>query len=147
VRNITISIAFGLVALVNPNPATAQTMQPLSEILAVEYEQTYPLIRCAAFYQSSIEWAGKKRIGQTTFERYNDAIKNLLALSVFLRSQKSKINIENAQEITLRDTRKISDLYLKRYKINYATTGQAWGSDTMWKGDLQICQKMATSLQ
>ncbi len=127
--------------------AITQQLRSLSEIIGRDYEQTYPLVRCAALYQSSIEWVGKDRIGEETFDSYDNSIRNLLAISIVLRSQTSAFDVENAQEITLLDTRTIADLYLERYRANYASTGNAWGTDAMWKDDLQICQTIVEGLQ
>ncbi len=40
----------------------------------------------------------------------------------------------------------ISDLYVARSKQNFATGGQAFDSDTMFKSDMAICQEMALTV-
>lgn len=54
---------------------------------------------------------------------------------------------DNAKESVYRDIRMISDLYLERYKSNYATTGQAFGNDSMWHSDTAICKLLLESNQ
>jgi xylose isomerase len=137
----------GSVVQANAQAVTVQQFRALSEVISGNYEQTYPLVRCAALFQSSIEWAGTDRFGQKTFDRFEGSIKNLLAIATVVRSQTNGTEIDRSLEITLLDTRTISDLYIERYRASYASTGQAWGADEMWQGDLEICNKIAADLQ
>lgn len=125
----------------------AQTFAPLATILNSDYEASYPFVRCAAFYQANLEWAGKDRIGVERFEQANEAIKTLLAVSALVRSEQIGGGSASITDSVYVDTRKIADLYIERYRNNYAATGQAWASDEVWKSDLKTCKTLTERLK
>jgi hypothetical protein len=123
--------------------AQAAELRPLAD-LAANAEETYPLVRCSAFYLSLIEWAGADRIGgEEAANNVKITIHNVVTAAAQLRSEKSGGNLDDSYEITLRDVRNVADLYLKRYQSNYAAEGQAWGNDPLWTADEAVCAMLA----
>ena len=94
----------------------AQSLTPLPEMPIANMEKTYAFVRCAAFYQATTEWVGSDRLGQSTFARIEENIKNLLAFAILIRKEGSSDSIEHTRTIALRDTRNIADLYLRRFE-------------------------------
>jgi len=122
-----------------PAVAHSEAMLPLQENIESGAEQTYPLVRCAGLYLSNLEWAGDEQLGLETATKTKLTISNLIELAIKLRSPNLG---ESAEESVYRDIRNISDIYLIRYEANYATTGEAWGSDAMWESDISICRTL-----
>ena len=110
-------------------------------------EVTYPLVRCAAFNQASLEWAGSNRLGSYTVEIADQAIKTLVSVAVLIRMERSDGTVDAETQIALRDTRNIADLYLERFEATYARVGQAWEGDPVWVSDLETCAALVATLQ
>lgn len=129
------------------SPTLAETLTPLSEVMKGGPDRSYPLIRCAGFYQASTEWAGKKRVGSDFVASVDQIIKNLLTAAVLVRTEQGSGTTEHVARVVLRDTRNIADLYLTRFESNYASKGHAWSSDSLWVSDLGLCKAMAEQVQ
>ena len=129
-------VLIGLSLIGFPAAAFAQEMSPLSELIASGSEETYPLVRCAGLYLSGLEWAGEDRLGKDTSSQIKSTVAHIVDLAVEMR----KKDLGNGAETSvLRDVRNISDGYLVRYEANYASSGQAWGSDSLWQSDTDVC--------
>jgi hypothetical protein len=112
-------------------------MKPLQEAIRDGAEETYPIIRCAGLYLSVLEWAGEDRLGKETSDRTKLSVASLIEMATKMREPSIG---PDAQDSVLRDFRGVSDLYLKRYQMNYASAGEAFGQDVMWKADNDTCQ-------
>jgi len=123
------------------SPLSAQ-MKPLTEILSGNYERSYPIVRCAAFYTSMVEWAGQQ-VGEETYDGFRDAVNALLLAGVLARAETSSDSFEHLLEIVMKDTRAIADLYLEDFRSSYASTGSAWENNPIWTQDLQSCEPLA----
>ena len=123
-----------------PYALDAQELAPLSEILDGDFERSYPFVRCAAFYQASIEWAGTEQFDEVPLESTKTAISDLVLMSSLVRVEKTKADPEQLFEQSLRDVRNVADKYRARFEDNYASSGQAWMSDPVWECDNQLCQ-------
>jgi hypothetical protein len=129
-------VLLGLSLFMLPDAVEAQAMTPLSELIASGAEDTYPLVRCAGFYLSGLEWAGEARLGAETSEQIKVSVEHIAQLASEMREPSLG---QGARASVLRDIRSISDDYLARYETNYTTSGQAWGLDSLWQSDREIC--------
>lgn len=127
-------------------PASADGLSPISEVMRTGPNPDYLLVRCAAFYQASAEWGGKQRLGEEYIAKVDQIIKELLSLAIFARIESKMGNQDHVTQVTLRDTRNIADLYLKRFEKSYATTGHAWSGDRLWEADARECKYLTEKL-
>jgi len=118
----------------------AQELKPLVEIIGTDIEKSYPFVRCGAFYQASLEWAGENRVGSEMRSKIKKSIDSLLTVAALLRAKATSESPEWIMQIVYRDTRNIADLYIKRFEANYASEGLAWGNDALWRSDSETCK-------
>jgi hypothetical protein len=118
--------------------AAAQELTPLTGIIG-QSEETYPLLRCAALYQSFVEWAGPKVLGQGQVDKYQAATAALLNAAISIRMENSGDTFAGASEGAALDVSNIADLYILRMRANYAASGQAFGSDPLIRSDMSVC--------
>lgn len=127
---------FYLLLLLLPTPALSQSLKPLRDAIRDGSEETYPVVRCAALYLSVLEWAGEDRLGPETSQRTKLTVANLLKLATTMPEPSAG---SEAEASVLRDIRAISDIYLDRYRTNYASVGEAFGQDELWSADSDVC--------
>ena len=69
-----------LVFAVYPIPSLAGELRALKSILSHEYEASYPFVRCAAVYDSTLSWASANGIDEESAQRTIDSVQ-LLSLA------------------------------------------------------------------
>lgn len=55
---------------------------------------------------------------------------------------KSGAPVEHERQIAYQDVSAISNIYINRYRNNYALIGQAWSADGLWEADNAICMML-----
>jgi hypothetical protein len=128
------------------NNVLGSELKPLSEILKSDTsEQTvlYSLLRCSALHHSS----SNKVLNSTETNKqkvYEDGKKNagLFALSAFTMNKQRKLQMSSKQ--IENNIINIYDAYIKKWKINYANTGNEYGEMTL--EDLKVCKSILTSI-
>ena len=142
-RPIRILLLATNIAFAIPSVGSTQELRPLRDLVAAGTEETYPLVRCAAFYLSMLEWAGEDRIGKDATQRVKVAVAGLAGAASEMRATKNGSSAADTEGGVFEDIRAISDLYLSRYRTNYAVEGKAWENDTLWDSDSTLCKKLA----
>ena len=117
-------------------------MKPINDILSGNYERSYPIVRCAAFYASMAEWAGQQA-SEETYNGFKDAVNALVLVGVLVRAETSPDRVEHLREIVIKDVRAIADLYLENFRLSYASTGNAWENNPIWTQDMLSCEPLA----
>ncbi|WP_456388652.1 hypothetical protein [Profundibacter sp.] len=140
----TLRAFFTVFLLITPISVLAQNLKPLEELIVQGSEETYPLVRCSGLYLSGLEWAGETRMGQEHSQNVKMTVVQIAKLATEMRSGTLGAGAEDS---VYRDIRLISDLYLKRYETNYASTGQAFGNDPLWASDTAVCKLLFESTQ
>ena len=87
-------------------------------------ERSYPLVRCAAFYLSMLEWAGEDALGLEQSQTAKLTVYNLTRTASSIRAEASG-STEHDQS-------------------NYAAVGQAWGADALWADDQAVCSVLTS---
>lgn len=125
-----------------PDVVLAQDLSPLNFLDQDKYEPTYPIVRCAALYTASLEWAGQA-IEEETYDGFADAVQSLLVVAALIRGEETSENVEHVGEVVMQDARAISDLYLLNFRQSYAATGNAWSGNPVYESDLIFCEPIA----
>ena len=139
IRTLAISGSLYLLSL----PLQAQEFRTLEDIVAEDHEPSYPIVRCAAFYQASVEWAGTNALGEESVTQSKSAIENLIIVATTLRQRRSGGELEHVAEVLFRDVAMIKELYLNDFQQSYSRTGSAWDGNSLWESDLQSCKYVA----
>lgn len=130
-----------IVFAVTVGGASAQGMDPLPEVFE-QAAAAYAPARCGALYQATMEWAGRDRLGEETWQQ-TDATRELMILvSAQIAQSVGGGTLDDQIPNTLRDVRNIADLYLTRFEANYAASGQAFGADQLVQQDLSFCRTL-----
>ena len=141
-RGLGLALVFAASGPLLAQSSSAEGLRPLDDTVTDRTETSYPIIRCAAFYNSLIEWAGQQ-LDEQTFDVSKSAAESLLFVGVLLRSGKSADSIEHLSEVVMQDTSQITDLYLENFRRSYAATGNAWEGNSVWERDLETCEPIA----
>lgn len=120
-------------------PAHSQEMIPLEKAL-VDSSPGYFPTRCAALFNALLAWIGEERMGEEKWISMNSAVTFLMEVAEAVIQENMKASPEAARNIVVRDTANIRDLYIERMKRNYAAQGQAFGRDSLFLSDLQLCK-------
>ena len=107
----------------------------------------YHSARCMGLFGSMIEWIGKEKMGS---ELYNSSISQLEILAqsglVFAVSEQNISNIKDADKMLTADFKAITEMYVSRYRTNYANDGFAWQEDEIVKNDLVYCKSFTQTI-
>jgi hypothetical protein len=144
-RRIRASFCSLLLSL-SPTSILAQEMRPLTEV-APNSARGYEFVRCGGLYQAVMEWAGRDRLGEDTWNQYDSARTALLLVGVLIYVDNGVGNPDSASQIVARDARNIANLYLARFEANYARQGEMLGGDDLVKSDLVSCREVAIQAQ
>jgi hypothetical protein len=117
--------------------AGAEELVPLADLIEQGAEDTYPLIRCAAFHLATTEWIGSEAMGSEQFETLIGHASMLTVMAAAARAEKAKTNISDEADTAYGQARALADLYRARFDVNYIRTGHAFGRDPVWTSDLQ----------
>jgi hypothetical protein len=145
-RTLTSVGAIVCALLTVPFSAVAQTgFVPLNEYLQLPTDRrvpSYPLVRCAAFYNGVVGYAGA-RMGDDVVKASREAATTLFGLAVLMRAQNERGQVDGIREETLKSFNLITDIYIDRMRRNFATRGEAFASDPLISGDMQLCKEIA----
>ncbi|MEO1724151.1 MAG: hypothetical protein AAFR84_17330 [Pseudomonadota bacterium] len=125
---------------------SASELQPITGAAVDGASETYPLERCAALHFSMLSYFGESTFDAEHVARVKGFVSSLIAMSVVARKTKTGASMGLVQEAVHSDVFAISQLYEARFKENYASTGQAFGSDPLIKADLSLCEGIAREM-
>jgi hypothetical protein len=131
---VTIGLSF-----LPPVSGSAQEFPPLEKAMQDGAEESYPLVRCAAFYFSVLKYLGTDNIDAETVTDFKASLQSLMTKAVLVRMQKTGTDVDAATEAIQRDVFAIAGIYIERYRRNFADGGQAFGNDPLWTSDASLC--------
>jgi hypothetical protein len=128
-------------------PASGQELMALTDWLeqpADDQEPSYILVRCAALYAGILFYLGdgaEATLGVDGVSIYEGYFSDLGTMAVLVRADLANLprGSQVVADSVLEDENQISQLYEERMHSNYRTTGQAFGSDLLILGDMEIC--------
>jgi hypothetical protein len=83
------------------------------------------------------------RMGDDVVKVSREAATTLFALAVLMRAQNDRAQVDGIREETLKSFNLITDIYIDRMRRNFATRGEAFASDPLISGDMQLCKGIA----
>jgi hypothetical protein len=128
-----------------PQAVKAEALKPFSEAILSE-PSPYGTTRCAALYQSMMEWLGEEGLGPRKWQTTNAARLQLIGLSALFRQEVWGGPFDDAIESVIGNVNHISGLYLERMERNQVATGLAFLGDELIREDLVICEHVVESL-
>lgn len=123
------------------NQATASEFFPIATSVAKGANDTYVMERCAALDLSILNWAGEDGLNKFDPQLYNKMRDSYFAqkyVAVLMLANQG-MTYESAVESNNRTEKAIRNLYVERFKENYATTGQAFNNDQFIGDDMNYC--------
>jgi hypothetical protein len=106
----------------------------------------YHAVRCMGLLGSIIDWTGKEKLADLhpILER-KIKVFGVAGISAAMTEEQIS-SIENARKILLEDFKASVEMYVSRYRENYAGDGYGWQEDEIVKSDLIYCNAIADSL-
>lgn len=138
----SIAVAFSMM----PTLAISQDMLPLEELLN-DAAPSYTPTRCAALYQAIMEWAGEQQLGDDLWQRSESDRQYMALMAVIMLQDRIGGSLNDTGMVVARDIRNIADIYLERMENNFATSGQAFNTDPVMRGDISVCRLFANMMQ
>lgn len=135
-------LALALAIAAAPQAAAAEELLPLGQALADGRDQTYPLVRCAAFYQAAAEWARRDEGAEDAAPPMVEIVSGLVTVATAVRAAERSAGIAEVRPLVLADIRGIVGLYLQRFERNSAGGGRAFADDPLWREDSAICKAL-----
>ena len=123
----------------------AEELKPLDKVI-YESSNSYPFKRCSGLYAAIMKWGGKEKYGEETYNRYTQGAEKLLFSSISIDVKEGVGKTDEVTKNNLNTVIMITEKYIERFKNNYASTGQPFGEDEMFKKDLNICTKLSNLL-
>ncbi len=127
-------------------PVLAQELDSLANTIETGVEKSYPFVRCAALYYSISLYAGETRLGNELYSSYVDSVEKFMRSAALVRAQDG-VDAEVSSRQVLQETNTITDIYLARYRNNYAVGGQAFGADPLFQSDITFCNVISERLK
>ena len=132
----------------------ASDLVPLEEIMqrpSDEVEVGYPYVRCAGLFTSVIQYGGTNfpddlRSSFVQAATRFSTVAALIRMSDAENRGEAVVAPEVFAEQAGSEFGAISDLYVARFQRNFASGGQAFDGDTMFKSDMVMCQEMALAV-
>lgn len=118
--------------------AEANDLRPLVDL--PDAEQSYRFVRCAGLWSAILTWTGSDVAGEHVTRATEESVGTLNLAALLHRFKSSGADVDLLTAHILRDGANISDLYLKKFEANYASMGEAFGSDPLVHSDLAACQ-------
>lgn len=120
----------------------AQEFLPVAEANKDGTNGLYTLERCSSLNFAILKWAGEAQLnsgGRDMFSELSEEYFALKTTALWIYEQKgfSKADAVKALDSS---TKMIEKIYLKRFKENYANTGQAFGNDDLILSDKEFCK-------
>jgi len=129
--------------------AVAQDLLPLEQLLKRpkdRMETSYPFVRCAAYYKSTVEYVGTQNLtNEAVANSHKASSLNAFAAAKIRASNRGGTASDYVEQIA-RDVNNIVSAYHARMQKNYAASGQAFVDDTLITGDAQICKSLTETL-
>lgn len=122
--------------------AAAQPLTPLSDYLALPADRrvsTYPAIRCAGLYFGVIDYGGAT-MGPDALSQTQESARTLVLFATVMRMREQGGDLEPHLRNAMATVDRIARLYRERMEANFASAGQAWGSDPLIISDLLTCR-------
>lgn len=135
-RILTYALSCQCLLLANPSIAE---MRPLGDLVSEGSETSYVAIRCAVLYLAPVAYAGSERFEPEFVVRATDTFDQLTGIAVNIRIEDSGGSVDVVGPAVLSDAGAIMTLYLDRFDANYASSGQAFGSDELYASDVDFC--------
>ncbi|WP_093164400.1 hypothetical protein [Aliiruegeria lutimaris] len=117
-----------------------------------EREVGYPFVRCAGLYFGYGEYGGAALGESIVMDLANSGTQYVSVAAILRKVKKSERGLP-AQDINVHfeeaatNAKSISTLYADRMRQNYATVGEAWGSDQLIASDRAICDELGPVVQ
>ena len=137
------------VITISSSYATSQELIPLNNWLELPNdakEPTYPLVRCAAYYQATTNYIGTNNMSKEAAKSSLQTQTLLIFTATQARAKKTGGAAQDYTEQVIGDMDRISAMYAARMKNNYASSGQAFGKDTLHISDGQFCKWLTETL-
>jgi hypothetical protein len=129
-----------------PTSAMSQDMLPLEELID-DAAPSYTPTRCAALYQAIMEWGGEQQLGTDLWQRTESDREYMALMAVIMLQDRIGGSVEDISMVVARDIRNIADIYLERLEHNFATSGQAFNTDPVMRGDISVCRLFEDIMQ
>ena len=129
--------------------AFGQSMLPLQSWLALPQDQkepSYAFVRCAAYYKGMMQYIGTATLPKQAVDASVGASTKLAMAAVRIRAARQASPATQFVDPVMADIDRIANAYVARMKQNYAVSGQAFASDTLIRGDGEICKQVAEGL-
>jgi hypothetical protein len=129
--------------------AAAQDLLPLEQLLKRpkdQIEASYPFVRCAAYYKSTVEYIGPQNLSKEVVENSHMAISLNAFAAARIRSSTRGGTANDYVDQVVGDVNQIVSAYHARMRRNYAASGQAFGDDALITGDANICKSLTETL-
>jgi|TARA_A100001015_G_C15023640_1_gene729323 hypothetical protein len=135
-------IVVALTSIMTFSSLNAQDFIPAAEANKDGTKGLYTLERCSSLNFAILKWAGESQLNQDGNDIFAELSEEYFALkttALWIYEQKgfSKSDAANALE---RNTKMIEEIYLERFKQNYANTGEAFGNDALVLSDREFCK-------
>ena len=120
----------------------AQEFLPVAEAKKDGSKGLYTLARRSSLNFAILKWVGEAQLNQDGDDVFSELSEEYFALkttALWIYEQKgfSKSDAVNALE---RNTKMIENIYLERFKQNYANTGEAFGNAALVLSDREFCK-------
>ena len=123
--------------------ATAQEFISLEKATKSGANPLYVLERCSSLNFSILKWAGEAQLNRDGVDVFTKMSEEFFAMKTMALAfyKKKGLSESDAVEALNRNTKKIEEIYIARFKENYANTGQAFGNDTVVMSDRKFCER------
>ena len=105
----------------------------------------YPFIRCAGLHSGLLAYGGANFLPENVRQAEN-TVSLLVKVAVLVRVRLEGGTVEAVSQDVMSSVSIVSDLYAQRARNNYARIGEAFGSDPLIRGDLELCKEVASDM-
>ena len=129
--------------------AAAQDLLPLEQLLKRpkdQMEASYPFVRCAAYYKSTVEYVGTQNLTNEAVANFHKASSLNALAAAKIRASKRGGTANDYVEQVVGDVNHIVSAYRIRMQKNYAASGQAFVDDALITGDAHVCKSLTETL-
>jgi hypothetical protein len=129
--------------------AIAQDFLPLDRLLKKppdQLEPSYPFTRCAAYYKSMADYIGTKNLTDDVVANSHQAsVLNAMAATK-IRASRDAGSPNDYVDQVMNDVNRIANIYDSRMRQNYATSGQAFAGDQLFRNDAATCKQLTEAI-
>lgn len=121
-----------------------QPMHTLKEIISQgDYAEPYIAERCAGLWISLAKWGGEAQWGNEKHSQLVMTAQNLIEIAATSKSNRAGTSDQERQDLSTNSALLIAQRYLDRFSANYTATGSAFGKDTNFQDDMDICTELS----